>query len=125
MESQPWDYYGIQGPIDSKLRKIVLQLHSTEYKRQVLARIESIFDPLGLVSPTVISHKTFPQKPGHDNSLWDEQRHPHCGGMVKNGLRSFFKPQQTPPSNRLLQTIAYNRRQPLATGNSQLLPRKN
>jgi hypothetical protein len=74
-------------------------------KRQGLARIESIFDPLGLVSPTVIAHKTFPQKLWHDNSLWDEQRHPHCGGMVKNGLRRFFKPQQTPPSHRLLQTI--------------------
>jgi hypothetical protein len=55
----------------------------------VLARIESIFDPLGLVSPTVIAHKTFLQKLWHDNPLWDEQQHPHCGGTVKNGLGRF------------------------------------
>jgi hypothetical protein len=80
MESQPWDYNGIKRP---KSRKTpVLQQYSPEYGRQGSAmRIN--FDPLGLVSPTVISHKTFPQKLWHDNSLWDEQQHPHCGGTVK------------------------------------------
>ena len=46
---------------------------TTSTKRSVLARIASIFDPLGLLSPIVIAHKTFLQKLWQDNLLWDEQ----------------------------------------------------
>ena len=46
-------------------------------KRNVLARIASIFDPLGLLSPIVIAHKTFLQKLWQDNLLWDEQLQQH------------------------------------------------
>ena len=46
-------------------------------KHNVLARIASIFDPLGLLSPIVIAHKTFLQKLWQDNLLWDEQLQHH------------------------------------------------
>ena len=47
-------------------------LHAST-KRQVLGHIASIFDPLGLLSPSVIAYKVFLQKLWQDNLLWDEQ----------------------------------------------------
>jgi len=46
-------------------------------KRNVLARIASIFDPLGLLSPIVIAHKMFLQKLWQDNLLCDKQLQQH------------------------------------------------
>jgi len=46
-------------------------------KRKVLARIASIFNPLGLLSPAVIAHKMFLQKLWQDSLLWDEQLQLH------------------------------------------------
>ena len=42
-------------------------------KRKVLARVASIFDPLGLISPSVIVYKTYLQRLWQDKLPWDEQ----------------------------------------------------
>jgi hypothetical protein len=57
-------------------------------KRQVLARIASISDPLGLVSPAVIAHKTFLQKLWQNNLLWDEQLQPQYQEEWNNLLQN-------------------------------------
>jgi hypothetical protein len=45
-------------------------------KRKVLSKVASIFDPLGLISPSVISHKVFLQKLWQDGLQWDQQLSP-------------------------------------------------
>ena len=62
-------------PASNTSQQVPLQratLHAST-KRQVLRHIASIFDPLGLLSPSVIAYKVFLQKLWQDNLLWDEQ----------------------------------------------------
>jgi hypothetical protein len=48
--------------------------HSTaSTKRKVLAATASIFDPLGLLSPAVITYKLFLQRLWLDKFSWDDQ----------------------------------------------------
>jgi len=58
-------------------------------KRRVLATTASIFDPLGLLSPAVITYKMFLQKLWQDNLQWDE--------LLPSHLQQVW--------NQLLQTI--------------------
>jgi hypothetical protein len=51
--------------------------NSTSTKCTVLATTASIFDPLGLLSPAVISYKIFLQKLWQDKLPWDELLPPH------------------------------------------------
>jgi hypothetical protein len=76
MESQHLDYCGIHTMISCKLRATSLKSKAIDStastKRKVLATIASIFDPLGLLSPAVITYKTFLQKLWQDKLQWDE-----------------------------------------------------
>jgi len=49
-------------------------------KRKVLAKVASIFDPLGLTSPSVIIFKTYLQKLWQNSLQWDEQLSPQLQG---------------------------------------------
>jgi hypothetical protein len=58
-----------------QVRSSLTQRQPTDFeptKRKVLAITASIFDPLGLLSPTVIAYKIFLQKLWQDKLQWDD-----------------------------------------------------
>jgi hypothetical protein len=57
-----------------KINSLLVQANSsTSTKRKALAVTASIFKPLGLLSPSIISYKMFLQKLWQDQLDWDEQ----------------------------------------------------
>ena len=94
-------------------------------KRKVLATTESIFDPLGLLSPAVIAYKIFLQKLWQDKLQWDEllpahlQQEIHKQLQQSQGQQAINYPLHTrfrPGSNLLCEDGTTNF---LCTGNKE------
>lgn len=96
---------GIQwSPIsDCFLFKICLIEHSKYTKRTVLSDIAKIFDPMGLLSPCLVSAKLLIQDLWLENQLWDEELS-EKNMLVWKDLREGFMKLETVSIPRWLHT---------------------